>query len=209
MVVPVIGLDHLTLPLLTYSQEARYGEQMKSARAAATGVAHGRFQPLHIGHLEYLLASKQRCRVLVIGITNPDPSAIVFEPTDARRGVESANPFTYYERYLMVEGALVAAGVPRNEFRIVPFPHSFPERLRNYAPANARYFITIYDEWGETKLSRLRDLGLDVEVLWRRDAKVTSGSEIRRRIRQGLPWAHLVPPGVAETTGAAWGEGSE
>lgn len=171
-----------------------------------TGVAHGRFQPLHVGHLEYLLASKAKCKVLLVGITNPDPWTTVFESTDANRGAESANPFTYYERYLMIEGALKGAGIPLNEFRIIPFPHGFPERLRYYAPDDARYFLTVYDEWGEVKVSRLRALGLDVEVLWRRRAKVTSGSEIRRRIRHGLPWAHLVPPGVAETISASWKE---
>jgi len=176
---------------------------MQPAGIPATGVAHGRFQPLHVGHLEYLLTSKAKCRVLVVGITNPDPSLTVFEPTDTQRGQEAANPFTYYERYLMVEAALTAARISSCEFRIVPFPHGFPERLRYYAPPGARYFITIYDEWGDAKLSRLRNLGLDVEVLWRRRAKVTSGSEIRRRIRDGLPWEHLVPPGVAETISAA------
>lgn len=164
-----------------------------------TGVAHGRFQPLHPGHLEYLLAAKNRCRLLVIGITNPDPSQTIAEETDPERGRAEANPFTYYERYLMVEGSLTSAGVSRKEFRIVPFPHSFPERLWHYAPRSAHYFLTIYDAWGEAKLARLGDLGLDVSVLWRRDTKVTSGTEIRARIRSGLPWEHLVDPPVAET----------
>jgi nicotinamide-nucleotide adenylyltransferase/phosphinothricin biosynthesis protein PhpF len=172
---------------------------MSTDGICATGVAHGRFQPLHLGHLEYLLASKAQCKVLVVGITNPDPYLTVFEPTDANRGDPTANPYTYYERYLMIEGALTASGVPRNEFRIVPFPHGFPERLRCYAPPDARYFTTIYDAWGEAKLERLRGLGLDVAVLWRRDAKVTTGSEIRLRIQSGQSWGHLVAPGVAST----------
>jgi nicotinamide-nucleotide adenylyltransferase/phosphinothricin biosynthesis protein PhpF len=176
---------------------------MRSEGIADTGIAHGRFQPLHVGHLEYLLASKAKCRVLIVGVTNPDPWTTVFEPTDANRDGASANPFTYYERYLMVEGALKASGISLDEFRIVPFPHGFPERLRYYAPTDARYFLTVYDEWGDTKVSRLRALGLDVEVLWRRQQKVTSGSQIRRRIRDGLPWEHLVPPGVAETVSAS------
>ena len=36
------------------------------------GVVHGRFQPLHLKHMEYILAAKMRCRKLYIGITNPD-----------------------------------------------------------------------------------------------------------------------------------------
>lgn len=170
---------------------------------AHTGVAHGRFQPLHPGHLEYLLAAKARCRLLVVGITNPDPSQTAFEETDPGRGLASSNPFTYYERYVMVEQSLLAAGVPYDEFRIVPFPHSFPERLRHYAPADATYFLTVYDEWGDAKTERLRALGLRTEVLWRRTEKVTTGTEIRSLLRAGRPWEHLVEPAVAAVVGAS------
>ena len=37
-----------------------------------TGVIHGRFQVLHLKHMEYLLAAKMRCQTLYIGITHPD-----------------------------------------------------------------------------------------------------------------------------------------
>lgn len=160
------------------------------------GVIHGRFQPLHLGHLEYLLAGAARCDTLVVGITNPDPALTADEPTDPERGSSEANPCTFYERYLMVEGALREAGVER--MRIVPFPHSFPERLRFYAPAYATYFITIYDEWGDTKLRRFASLGLTTEVMWRRIDKPISGSRVRREIAVDGPWRELVPPAVAE-----------
>jgi hypothetical protein len=58
----------------------------------------------------------------------------IFEPTDPARGTRLANPCTYYERHVMVEEALVESGVPRADFRLVPFPHSFPERLQHYVP---------------------------------------------------------------------------
>jgi cytidyltransferase-like protein len=159
----------------------------------SVGVIHGRFQPLHLGHLEYLLAGKERCEVLVVGITNPDPWQTGFEPSDPSRSSAASNPFTFYERYLMVEGAMDEAGVARTEVRIVPFPHNHPERIGHYAPPDALYLLSIYDDWGETKLRRLSDLGLRTHVLWRRDAKVTTGSEVRRRITEDEPWSHLVP----------------
>lgn len=161
-------------------------------------VIHGRFQPLHLGHLEYLLAGRDRCDTLVVGITNPDPELTVAEPTEPGRGMPGANPCTFYERLLMVEGALVESGVPREAFRIVPFPHGMPERLRHYAPADALYLLTIYDEWGDEKLARFTELGLRTRVMWRRTEKVTSGSEIRRLIAAGDDrWEQLVPPAVA------------
>jgi len=164
-------------------------------------VIHGRFQPLHLGHLEYLLAGARTCDVLVVGITNPDPTLTEFEPSDPRRGSAEANPFTFYERYLMVEGALREAGVAAESLRIVPFPHGTPERLHHYAPRDALHLLTVYDDWGEVKLHRFKQIGCPVRVLWRRSEKVTSGSEVRRRIRSGEAWEHLVPPAVAGVVG--------
>ncbi|MBW2086390.1 MAG: nicotinate-nucleotide adenylyltransferase, partial [Deltaproteobacteria bacterium] len=72
-----------------------------------TGVVHGRFQVLHNDHLKYLLAGKARCRHLVVGVTNPDPSVTKDEKADPNRSQPLANPMTYYERYVMVRTVLV------------------------------------------------------------------------------------------------------
>lgn len=169
-----------------------------AADHAAIGVAHGRFQPLHVGHLEYLLASKATCDLLVVGITNPDPRFTVEEPSNPARSRADANPCSFYERYLMVEGSLAEAGIPPEALRIVPFPHGQPDLLRFYAPSEALYLLTIYDEWGQVKLDRFTSIGLATQVLWRREEKVTSGTEIRRLIAAGdSSWEGLVPPAVA------------
>lgn len=160
-------------------------------------VVHGRFQPLHLGHMKYLLAGADRCSTLIVGITNPDPWQVKAEPTDPGRGQAQANPCTYYERYLMVAAALSAAGLAPDRLRIVPFPHSFPERLRYYVPAEAVHLLTIYDDWGEAKLSRLSSLGFTVEVMWRREHKPISGAMVRDRILRNSRWEELVPPAVA------------
>ncbi len=36
------------------------------------GAVQGRFQGLHIGHMEFLLEAKKRCRFLFIGVSNYD-----------------------------------------------------------------------------------------------------------------------------------------
>lgn len=166
-------------------------------RRHPVAVIHGRFQPLHLGHLEYLLAGAERCDTLVVGITSPDPALVVEEATNPERSQPDANPCTYYERALMVEGALGEAGVPCERLRIVPFPHSFPERLRHYAPEEAVYLLTVYDRWGDTKLERFQALGLATEVMWRRTAKPISGARVRAAIRAGCRWEELVPPATA------------
>lgn len=162
------------------------------------GVIHGRFQLLHIGHMEYLLEGKARCDYLLIGISNPDVSITRFTAANPHRSSALANPLTYYERFRMIQGAMLEAGVPRNEFDIVPFPINYPDLLFNYVPKDAKYYMTLYDEWSTEKFHSLMALGCDIEVMWTRtnDEKVTSGTEVRSCIIHGQPWSHLVPPSV-------------
>lgn len=164
------------------------------------GVAHGRFQFFHNDHLKYLQAAKARCRHLVIGITNPDPSLTKSDPADPERHLPARNPLTYYERFCIIRRVLQLQRWDWEEFSIVPFPINFPDLYRYYMPLTATFFLTIYDAWGERKLALFQSLGLKTEVLWRRPlaAKGLSGSDLRRRLLTGEPWQHLVPPGVAE-----------
>ena len=43
---------------------------------------HGRFQPFHNGHLEYLRGAAAQSGEVFVGITNPDPQRIREEPSD-------------------------------------------------------------------------------------------------------------------------------
>jgi nicotinamide-nucleotide adenylyltransferase len=160
-----------------------------------TGVIHGRFQVLHNDHLKYLLAGKDHCNKLVVGITNPDPRLTQFENADPKRSDPLANPLTYYERHTMVEAALVGAGIQRRNFIIVPFPINLPDRYAYYVPMDAVFFLTIYDDWGRRKLQYLKNMGLATFVLWEvpPHQKGISGSQIRYRMAKGQPWEHMVP----------------
>lgn len=163
------------------------------------GVVHGRFQVLHNDHLEYILAGKARCQRLVVGITNPDPSLTREDAADRKRSSRLANPLSYYERMLLVESALLEAGVAREEFLITPLPINVPELYSCYVPLDALFFLTIYDAWGRRKLERFRSLGLRTCVLWdrpEREKKIT-GTDVRGRILRDEGWEALLPPTVA------------
>ena len=43
------------------------------------GAVCGRFQIFHNDHLQYVLAAKERCRRLIVGITSPDRSVAPVE----------------------------------------------------------------------------------------------------------------------------------
>ena len=161
----------------------------------AVGVIHGRFQMLHKGHMEYLMAGKKRCDRLVIGISNPDATVTEFSAANPHRSQVRSNPLTYYERFQMIRGAMLEAGVPLLEFDIVPFPINRPELLFNYVPADAKFYMTLYDAWSTEKKAELEKLGCRVEVMWQRrnEDKFTSGTIVRERIIAGEPWQDLVP----------------
>lgn len=161
-----------------------------------TGVIHGRFQVLHNDHLEYIMLGKARCCHLVVGITNPDPTLTRDDGADRHRSSPAANPLTYFERYTMVTAALKEAGLPDDEFSVVPFPVNIPPLYRFYVPLDAVFFLTIYDDWGRRKLELFRAHGLRTEVLSERPLKRKgiSGAEVRRRMAAGEPWEHMVPP---------------
>lgn len=159
------------------------------------GFIHGRFQLFHNEHLQYALDAKARCKKLIVGITSPENATLIREEVDPHRSSASANPFTFYERFNMVKVALLAAGVPREDFEIVPYPIERPEILYNYVPLTATSFFTIYDKWGEEKLHRLSELGYGTVVIPRGEKGMCS-TEIRTKIIKEEDWKNMVPEAV-------------
>jgi len=159
------------------------------------GVIHGRFQVLHNDHMKYLIAGKNLCRHLIVGITNPDPTLTKNHDSNPHRSTALANPLTYYERYIMVREALIEKGLSSSEFSIVPFPINVPELIKYYVPIDVIFFLSIYDDWGRQKKVYLEALGLKVHVLWEvpLEKKGLSGSDIRESMLKNEPWEHLVP----------------
>lgn len=163
-----------------------------------TGIVFGRFQMLHLGHMEYLLEAKKLCKHLVIGISNPDPGAIKYDEACPHRSLDAANPLTFYERLQMIDGAMTEAGVDRSEFTIVPMPINYPDRIRYYVPEDGEFLLTIYDDWGMERKKIIEGLGYPVTILWTREdsSRVSSGTEIRQMMMEGKDWSHLAPPSV-------------
>src|SRR5437870_2137192 len=120
--------------------------------------AHGRFQPLHNGHMEYLLAAKRHCRFLWVGITAVDAKAAQ-EKRGTTRERPWNNPLSYFERLTIIRRALLEAGVQASEFACIPFPIEFPEMLSNYLPTTVPCLTTICEEWNREKVRILASLG--------------------------------------------------
>ncbi len=158
------------------------------------GSAHGRFQPLHKGHLEYLLASKELCEFLYVGITQFDVSSLCESPADTHRQHAVNNPLTYFERLEMITEGLLDAGLHRSEFSVIPFPIEQPSSLYNYLPITVPVFTTICEPWNRYKVKILEEAGYEVTVLWEREKKLYEGVQVRWEILNGIPdWKERVP----------------
>src|SRR5262249_5049747 len=113
-----------------------------------------------------------------------------------KRHLPEANPFTYTERLLMVEGAVKESGLEL-PVHVIPFPVNSPELWPSYVPAGAVQLIRVFSDWGSTKAARFREAGFEVAVLDEGAAKEVSGEDVRHALRSGGPWEQLVPPAVA------------
>ncbi|MEO9179550.1 MAG: adenylyltransferase/cytidyltransferase family protein [Candidatus Saccharimonadales bacterium] len=182
-----------------------------------TGIIHGRFQVFHNGHLEYALQAKAACDYLIVGITNPDIYLTKNDDTHPARSKAENNPFTYYERLLMIREALMKVGLKRTEFEIVPFPINFPELLSNYIPSEAIHFTRVYENWNRKKIQLLEHQGYEVVVLHEDIPEnkthtmelpigglgkpgivlIEEGRNVRRRMLEDNRWEQYVPEGTA------------
>lgn len=158
---------------------------------------HGRFQPFHNGHFEYLKGAAARCEELFVGITNPDPARIRPEESDPLRHLPESNAYSYVERLLMVKAAAGDAGLEPGRLHVIPFPVNEPELWPAYVPEDVVQFIRLFSDWGGAKLDRLREAGYEVVVLDEGAAKEISGADVRAALREGDGWESLVPPSVA------------
>ncbi len=164
------------------------------------GSAHGRFQPLHNGHLEYLLRALQYCEFLWIGLTQINIREPGSSPADRHRELSVNNPLTYFERVELITRALMDEGISRADFAVIPFPIEAPQILPDFLPITIPVFTTVYDMWNEYKVQTLSRIGYEVKTLWTRETKEFEGATVRRLILEGDPaWKEMVPCATIST----------
>jgi len=161
-------------------------------RLLSEASVHGRFQPLHNAHLEYIATAKKCCRHLWIGITKYDADHL--NPLGRHRDKPEANPLTYFERIQIIREALIDVGINPSEFSFVPFPIEHPSALPLFLPHSIPCITTICEDWNREKIQLLKDAGYKIIILWEREPKEITGSKIRADIAAGgVGWQHPVP----------------
>lgn len=166
----------------------------------STGSIHGRFQPFHNGHLDYVLQAFERAEFIKVGLTQ------IFRPSGAssasRRDNAEANPLAYWERAFLVATAIEESGISRSRFEFVPFPIEEPKQLTQFIAPSVHCFTTVLSDWNEEKIERLEAQGYSVSRLQVSPPdvnRVSTGTEIRRLIRsRDHSWEKYVPPSVSK-----------
>lgn len=157
---------------------------------------HGRFQPPHNGHLEYILTAKRRCEFLWIGLARHNIRDLLPCTTAPHRADRMANPLTYFERVQIMTGMMRDAHVPRSEFACTPFPIDEPDILPDFMSKSIPCFTTIVGPWNREKIARLEQLGYKVVVLFEytEEKRPFEGRVIRNIILSGeSDWEKMVP----------------
>ncbi len=161
------------------------------------GIAHGRFQPLHREHLEYILKIKMECQHLIVGITNPIFAHVEFIEESDHRHLPQSNPYSYFQRTQMVKLALNESGVSNLEYTVVPFDLFSPKIWGDFIPlSDSVLFLRIFSDWEQRKFQLFEDNGLKVEVLDRPPSKGITATEVRERLQTGRRISDLVTPSV-------------
>jgi nicotinamide-nucleotide adenylyltransferase len=155
----------------------------------------GRFQPVHNGHLELFELALAQSDRLVLAVTNPDRAARAPETSAPHRHLDEANPFTYYERCLLLRTAIAAAGWECRVL-IVPFDLTRPETWTDYVPSDATQFVRSFGVWEDEKARRLADAGYRTKRIRGNPNSVIRASEVRALLRAGTGWERLVPEAI-------------
>jgi nicotinamide-nucleotide adenylyltransferase len=163
------------------------------------GMIHGRFQPFHNGHLDYLKAALSRCDRLIVGITNPEPATIIETAFDDHRHQTDANPYSFYLRTRMIQESITTSPDCADRFSditIVPFPIHTPSVWAHYVPgSDVIQFMRLLDPWDDEKRRSFSAYGFSIQIL--DGGRLTSGIEVRAQLRRGgLDWQQNVPDGT-------------
>lgn len=146
----------------------------------------GRFQPIHLGHLEIIKRILEDYDEVVVGIGS------------AQEDYTLKNPFTLNERQSFIRQALKDHNLEEDRVRIVEMP-DIPTNSAwaSYATGLCPEFEILWT--GSPFVSLLfRDAGARVKDHELIDRERLSGTEIRDRMLAGGAWQELVTGGVVE-----------
>ncbi len=155
-------------------------------KAFIRAVFLGRFQPLHLGHLNAFRYVLERSDEVVIIVGS------------AQYSHTTRNPFTAGERITMVRLALREAKIDPERYYIIPVRDLHIHKMWvAHVVSQSPEFSIVYSNEPLTS-TLFREEGIKVEPIPFYNRNTYSSTEIRRRMLENDSWRELVPPKVAD-----------
>jgi len=143
----------------------------------------GRFQPYHNGHQSVLEHIADEVDEIVIGIGSAQLSHL------------ADNPFTAGERVLMITRALASLGCP---IYVIPIEDIRRNALWvSHVQSMTPPFDLCYSS-NPLVVQLFKEAGITVQSPAMYERETLSGTAIRTRMLNGVPWKNLVPPAVVK-----------
>ncbi|GAA1518873.1 adenylyltransferase/cytidyltransferase family protein [Nocardioides humi] len=160
---------------------------------ADIGCVTGRFQPFHRGHMELVQIALRTHEYVIVGVTSPVRCRVTERRQSAHRHLTVSNPYTYYQRALLISKAVEEIG-ERRRVLVVPFDLDNVDSVADYCPFDAVQYVRVFSEWERRKAEILRSAGFEVSEIQMSEKQVEA-SQIRALMRDGhAAWETLVPP---------------
>ncbi|MBD8120357.1 hypothetical protein IFT62_03950 [Pseudomonas lutea] len=199
-----VSLEQRSVALGTFVQPLR------NVSKAKLGMVHGRFQPFHHEHFEYVLSGIGSAEKCLIGITQPNIKCVSECEILPHRGTSEGNPYTYEDRKRMIALSLERWGVKPEEYEIVPFEIDNAElaipELKAVHGEDIIHFMRIFSDWELHKKQLLESYGMKVSVF---DTKLSdfmiknvTGTLVRELVNSRRNWKDFVPYGTRQVIGA-------
>ncbi|MFP3871966.1 MAG: nicotinamide-nucleotide adenylyltransferase [Candidatus Natronoplasma sp.] len=144
----------------------------------------GRFQPFHKGHLSAVKQILRASDSLIIGVGS------------AQKHRKEEDPLTGGERITMIKKVLEEERIDDVEIYPIPDLECHPA-WPYYVEAILPEFQKVFGN-SHTVLKLFEKVGYETQELERIERDRYSGTEIRKRIREGGDWKDLVPKAVVE-----------
>jgi nicotinamide-nucleotide adenylyltransferase len=146
-----------------------------------TALFIGRFQPLHIGHLKVIkwILKKYDKIIIVIGSSQESNS--------------DKNPFSAKKRREMIDKTLKAENIEKYEIIEIPDVHDDEVWVKSILEKAKFDTVFTLNSWVKRCFERF-----NIRVKEHPQFGNISASGIRKRMREGKEWEHLVPKEVAK-----------
>lgn len=143
-----------------------------------TALFIGRFQPMHIGHLDAIewILEKYRKIIIVIG--------------SSQESRTEENPFTFEERKEIIENTLKSEGIKEDRYEIIGIPDVYNDKAWVGMILDRAVFDIVFtrNPWTERCFKEL-NIPVEKHPLF----GDISASQIRKIMREGKEWKRLVP----------------